>query len=275
MLPGTNRAASAASTASAPPTRLPLIDAARGFAILQMIVYHFIYDLDYLGFARVRMLIDQPWLAWRAAIVTQFVLLAGVSLALRAEFKPAWRDFWRRWLQIAAAALLVSVGTWLMFGPTFVWFGILHFVAAALIPARLATPLGAWNIALGLGAAALGLAWSSDFFNAAPLNALGFVTQKPYNVDYVPLFPWIGAMLTGAGLGTAWLRRRSTSSASSAASTAAPRAQPAPKPGAAALRGLAWLGRRPLTIYLLHQPVMLSILLAGLAIARALAGPAS
>ncbi|MCS7102022.1 MAG: DUF1624 domain-containing protein, partial [Burkholderiaceae bacterium] len=73
------------SIVTAPPEgadtpRLACIDALRGVAILQMIVYHFIYDLDYFGWIDIAMTRDQPWVGWRTAIVTQFLLLVGASL---------------------------------------------------------------------------------------------------------------------------------------------------------------------------------------------------
>jgi uncharacterized membrane protein len=114
-----------------------------------MIVYHFIYDLAYFGWIDLVMTRDQPWVSWRTAIVTQFLLLVGVSLVLRTSFKPSTADFWKRWAQIAAAALLVSLGSWLVFGPRLIYFGILHFVAAALLVTRPLLRLGTWNIALG------------------------------------------------------------------------------------------------------------------------------
>ena len=64
--------------------RLPLIDALRGLAVAQMIVYHFVYDLKYFGWVQLAMTRDQPWVGWRTAIVTQFLLLVGASLVLRA-----------------------------------------------------------------------------------------------------------------------------------------------------------------------------------------------
>ena len=68
----------------------------RGFAVAQMIVYHFIYALSYFGWWKLRMTQDQPWVGWRTAIVTQFLLLVGVSLVLRISFKPGFGDFLRR-----------------------------------------------------------------------------------------------------------------------------------------------------------------------------------
>ena len=37
------------------PTRLALVDVLRGFAVAQMIVYHFLYDLSYFGWLKLRM----------------------------------------------------------------------------------------------------------------------------------------------------------------------------------------------------------------------------
>lgn len=234
--------------AEAPTQRLPIIDALRGFAVTQMIVYHFIYDLNYFGWIAVWMNRDQPWVGWRSAIVSQFLLLVGASLALRRTYKPEWREFAWRWTQVAAAAALVSIGSWLMFGPRWIYFGILHFIAAALIVGRLTAPLGAWNLALAAMAIVAWFFCRDPAFNAFPANIVGFVTEKPRTEDYVPLFPWLAATLAGLGLGSVWSHR-----------------------GFALLPALQPLNRRPprlllllgtwaLTVYLLHQPVMIGAL---------------
>jgi hypothetical protein len=131
-------------------------------------------------------------------------LLVGVSLVLRTSFKPSTADFWNRWAQIAAAALLVSVGSWLVFGPRLIYFGILHFVAAALLIARPLLRLGAANILLGAICVFVGLTCTNEFFNTPPANIGGFMTFKPRTEDYVPLFPWIGIVLIGAGAAAQW-----------------------------------------------------------------------
>ena len=70
------------------PVRLPIVDALRGFAVAQMIVYHFIYDLNLFGWLKLRMLTDQPWIGWRTAIVTP-VPPAGRRQPGTAQFVPA------------------------------------------------------------------------------------------------------------------------------------------------------------------------------------------
>ncbi len=226
-------------------SRLTLVDALRGFAVAQMIVFHFIYDLSYFGWLELVMTRDQPWVAWRTAIVTQFLLLVGVGLVLRTSFKPSSADFWKRWAQIAAAALLVSLGSWLMFGPRVIYFGILHFVAAALLIAQPLLRLGAWNIALGALCMLIGLVYANEFFNTPPATIVGFMTFKPRTEDYVPLFPWIGVVLIGAGLAALWQRTQWR-----IPEVLMPLNQRAP-------RWLLFLGTWALTVYLMHQPILL------------------
>lgn len=229
--------------------RLPLIDALRGFAVAQMIVYHFIYDLNHFGWVQLQMKADQPWLGWRTAIVTQFLLLVGVSLVLRMSFKPGLVDFLRRWAEVAAAAALVSIGSWLMFGPRFIWFGILHFIAVALLLSRPLVRLGAWNLALAVVAFVAWLVYADPVFNATPANAIGFITQKPRTEDYVPLFPWLAAVLAGIGLGTLWQRAGWRVPA-----WLAPLEQRPP-------RVLMLFGTWALTVYLVHQPVLMGAMM--------------
>jgi len=231
-----------------PAPRLPLVDVLRGFAVAQMIVYHFIYDLNYFGWVTLRMLSDQPWVGWRAGIVTQFLLLVGVGLVLRTSFKPGLADFWRRWAQIAGAALLVSVGSAAVFGPRFIWFGILHFVAAALVLARPLVRLGPWNALLGIAVIALGLLYSHPIFNETPANIIGLVTRKPKTEDYVPLLPWFGAVLIGAGLAAIWQRRGWS------VVPALRRLNDKPP------QLLLFLGTWALSVYLLHQPILMGVL---------------
>jgi uncharacterized membrane protein len=233
---------------STPSPRLPIIDALRGFAVAQMIVYHFIYDLNYFGWLQLGMTRNQPWVGWRTAIVTQFLLLVGVSLVLRLAHKPGWRDFIWRWAQVAGAAALVSLGSWLMFGPRWIYFGILHFIAVALIGARLLAPLREWNFLLAAAACAAWWLYRDPAFNAAPASIVGFVTLKPRTEDYVPLFPWLAATLAGLGIGSLWQRRGFALSPMWQRLNANPP------------RWLVLLGTWSLTVYLVHQPVLIGLL---------------
>lgn len=233
-----------------PATRFALIDAARGLAVLQMVVYHFIWDLDYFGWLDLAMNRDAPWIWWRAAIVTQFLLLVGISLMLREALKPASADFWKRWWQVALSAALVSAASALLFGSRFIFFGILHFVAVALLLTSPLLRLKGWLVIAGVAALWLGWNVQHPFFSDPTWSALGFATEKPRTEDYVPLFPWIGVVWLGAALANFWKDRAWSLSPSLRLLD-----QHAPT-------GLQWIGRWPLSIYLLHQPIMMGVLWA-------------
>jgi len=189
-----------------------------------------------------------------------FLLCAGLGQAMAAAQGQSWQRFWRRWAQVAVAAVLVTVGSWLMFPQSFIYFGVLHGLALMLILVRLTAywgnwlwPLGALAIASNFLAESLlqtgPLAPWADGLNSMRWNWLGWISKKPVTEDYVPLFPWIGVMWWGAAAG-AWLIQKQPDWL----------ARPLPP----ALRVLAGLGRWSLSYYLIHQPVLI-VLVGGFA----------
>lgn len=226
--------------------RLPIVDAARGLAIAQMVIYHFCYDLQHFGWTQTAMTRDPGWIAWRSAIVTQFLFLVGISLTLRPDSRVGLGAvFTRRWWQIAGCAALVSAGSAVIFGPRWIWFGILHFVVVAQV---LATPLrrmGGVNLLLGAGLLVLGTQLQLAFFAPDHLSWIGFSPVKPLTEDFVPLMLWIGVVVIGVGAGNVW-RASASPWASALRDGKAP-------------RWLAAIGRWPLTIYMVHQPVLFGV----------------
>ncbi|WP_028311415.1 DUF1624 domain-containing protein [Derxia gummosa] len=235
-------------------TRIDTVDALRGFAVAMMVAYHFCYDLGMfrlVGWTPADMVTRPGWIAWRTVIVSLFLALVGASLALRQVRGVGAGAFWKRWARIAAAAALVSAGSWTMFGPRFIYFGVLHFIAAALLIVRLT---GRWGIGLNsvLGTAALALASlpGSAGMNAPPLNITGLYLDKPPTEDFVPLLPWLGVVWIGFALGMIW--------AGFGARTPRLLAVPVRTAGG---RALAHVGRWSLTIYLVHQPLLIGALM--------------
>ena len=230
-------------------TRFGRLDALRGVAMVWMATYHFAYDLNFFRLVRIRLSTDPVWTVQRLCIVALFLLCAGAgqALALRhasqaplcERFDPR---FWRRWAQVAGCALLVSAVSYAMFPRTFISFGVLHAVAAMLIVVRLSAGTGPALWGLGLAALLLPHLVASPFFDSRWTNWLGFTTQRPPTVDYVPLLPWIGAMWWGVAAAT-WALRQQPGWLEG----------PLPVP----LVPLAALGRWPLSFYMLHQPLLM------------------
>jgi uncharacterized membrane protein len=222
--------------------RWPLVDMARGAAILAMISYHFCFDLAFNGWLAADFVHDARWIAFRSAILGSFLFIAGFSLALAGAGGQSTTRFLKRVALIGAAAGLVSLGSYLMFPASYIYFGVLHAIAVMSLLARPALRLGRALALAGVAVLLLGTTVQHPFFDQPALHWIGLMTFKPRTEDYVPLFPWFGMMLLGAAAGVQAARgsRRATVEA-------------VPGPPS----HLAWLGRHSLAVYLVHQPILL------------------
>ncbi len=248
------RRVTATSTPSAPVRqRFDRLDALRALAIAWMAIFHFSFDLDHFGFTVQNFYADPFWTVQRSCIVSLFLFCAGVGQAIAIEQRQPWPRFWRRWTQVAGCALLVTLGSMWMFPRSFISFGVLHCIAIGLIAMRLTGGAGGWLWPLGLGAILLPQFAQHAFFDTRWTDWLGLVTRKPITEDYVPLLPWLGVMWWGLAAGQ-WLlarRRRWVTGALPAA-----------------LAPLATLGRWSLSFYMLHQPVLIGLLSAIVALRK-------
>jgi uncharacterized membrane protein len=225
-------------------TRIAGLDALRGLAIVAMIAYHFCFDLRWFGVTRWDFEHDWRWLAARTLILSSFLLIAGVSAVLAARQPTPMRRWLRHAGVIAGAAVLVTTGSYLMFPRSFIWFGVLHAIAASLLVARplIARPRLAALLAIVVIVA--GIAYANPHFDSRALGWIGFMTAKPITEDYVPLFPWTGVLLLGVAAGHALV------GAGFAPLTPLSRLP-------VVLRAM---GRHSLLVYLAHQPVMIGAL---------------
>ncbi|MEO5734204.1 MAG: heparan-alpha-glucosaminide N-acetyltransferase [Rubrivivax sp.] len=234
--------------------RYDRLDALRGVAIVWMAAFHFCFDLNLYGLLQPhqQFLSDPFWTLQRTAIVTLFLLCAGMAQAAafdgRSEQGRFTRGFWRRWLQVAGGAVLVSAGSAWMFPRSWISFGVLHGIAVMLLLTRAAAPLGRWLWPLGAIALLLPRMLAHPFFDSRWTHWVGLVTHKPVTEDWVPVLPWLGVMLWGLAAGQ-WLLRHHRGLAAGSIPAAA--------------RPLATLGRWSLSFYLLHQPVLIGALLGG------------
>jgi uncharacterized membrane protein len=233
--------------------RFQALDLLRGLAILGMVVFHFGWDLYYFGFSPVDVTSDPGWVLFQKAILSSFLLLVGAGLVLAHRNGIRWPPFWRRFAIILAAALLVTAGTWWMFPDYFVYFGVLHAIALfslmalpfVLVPAQV-------TLLAALAVITASFAWSDPGFEVRWLAWIGFWPVPPPTTDIVPVFPWYGVVL----LGIAGMRGILASGAAGTLKEWRSRNLP--------VRGLAFLGRWSLPVYLLHQPLMIAVFWAAL-----------
>lgn len=228
---------------------MQIVDVARGCALVAMIVYHFAWDLSFLGFIATDVGREPLWRAFAASIAGSFLFLTGVGLVLAQDAGRGWGAWSRRLGKIALAAAAVSLGTYVAFPDAFVYFGILHMIAVGAI---LATPfLKAPPLVSALCAAAVFVApqfVASQAFDTRWLAWIGFARTPPPTVDFEPVFPWFALVLAGVV-------------AARLAVDAGALTRLAAIGGEGRLsRPLAAMGRRSLLIYLAHQPILLAAL---------------
>ena len=228
--------------------RIDALDLARGVALIAMAIYHFTWDLENFGYVQPGLTGHGGWKIFARCIASSFLFLMGVSLVLAHTRGIHWRSFWRRWLGVVAGAVAITLVTFFVTPQGYVFFGILHEIALASLLglAFLRLPYGATALA-GLAVVALPQFVTTDLTDPKWLAWIGMAAKPPVSNDYVPLFPWFGAVLLGMAAAQyaasidAWSRLRLWN-------PTLRRAAP-----------LAWLGRHSLLFYLLHQPLLFGL----------------
>jgi uncharacterized membrane protein len=243
--------------------RLWEVDALRATAMAMMVVYHLAYDVHLLAPQLPVDPFNGAWRALQVATGSLFLGVVGLSFWI-AHAQAGARDItglalWRlqlpRTAQVLAAAALVSFATFVALGAEdVVRFGILHLIGVLLlIVLPVVVRLGRWNALLGVCVVAIGLAM--EVRSAVPgALAFGFIPPEK-GVDWYPLVPWAGAAFIGIAAGSvlypdgqrgALLRRLPVDS-----------------------RVGQWVarpGRHSLPFYLVHQPVLIALTAATMAL---------
>ena len=216
------------------PPRIHEIDILRGLAVMAMIYYHFIYDLVFFYGKP----FDLNHLSLRLAALAApvFFVLAGISTHFS-------KNILKRAAKVGIAALMVTVFTYLQNPDYFVLFGTLHFLATTMFLSYFFVHLSNGILLLmtfiSWGAGAF---FSSVSTNITWLFPIGMTYPGFRSSDYFPIFPFVAYTLIGILLGK-WLYADKKSMY--------PQLQ---------IPILQWIGRNSLILYLLHQPIFLTLL---------------
>ena len=234
-------------------TRLHLLDALRGFLILNMIAYHGMWNLVYLFDVRAPWYKALPGYIWQQFICWSFILLAGFCWSMS-------HSHIRRGLLVFGGGAVVSLVTCVFMPENRILFGILTCIGSCVL---LLTPVekllkkvpptagAAVSLILfmllrncnrgSLGFEKLVILKLPDWLYRNNLTAyLGFPHRGFFSTDYFPLLPWVFLFITGFFL------FRLTSAKGWNEKLFARGHFPV----------LNLIGRNSLLIYLLHQPVL-------------------
>lgn len=238
------------------------IDCLRGFAVISMLIYHFLYDLDFFGLANLELRSGVLFYIGRGAAFL-FILISGTVLSISrsrdlnsgtAE-KPAENFFkyLKRGLKLFSMGLIITGITWIFFPGQYILFGILHFFGVSAVLAYPFLKYGKENLLFGLFFGIVGFYLKDKTFSFSTLLWLGFRPESFVTLDYFPLFPWFGVLLTGIFLGNSLYKDGN-------------RQFKIPEADKFLLqKPFSWIGKHSLTIYFIHQPLFLGLLfLSGL-----------
>lgn len=202
-----------------------------------MIFFHLIYDLNYYYHIPVRY--DSGFIYYLGkAAASMFIFISGISCTLT-------RNNVKKGVILIFWALLVTAVTYVAVPGSNIFFGILHLLAVSTllfpifsrINPYLLLPLGTIIIISYLFTAKITM--PNNF-----LLPLGLLGENFSSVDYYPLLPWFGPFLYGIALGKLKYKERKSLFPF--------------KPSGKNFLDL--LGQHSLTIYLLHQPILLVML---------------
>ncbi|MFT7058657.1 MAG: putative membrane protein [Pseudorhodobacter sp.] len=227
------------------PSRLLGLDLARSLALLGMAIYHFTYDLELFGLIAPGTALNPPFSILARVVAGSFLALAGFSLVLAHDQGTRWAAFGRRLAVIGSAAAAITFATYFAIPDAFIFFGILHSIAACSVLGLVFLRVPVWLLlALAAFIAALPSYARFEAFDAPLLSFIGLGHILPVTVDFEPLFPWFGAFLAGMAL----------------ARMAQYFQLLHPRVASPFLTRISWPGRYSLWIYLAHQPVLIGIL---------------
>lgn len=243
--------------------RYNLLDTVRGVLIINMILYHALYDVVHIMGIPISWYTGPVGYIWQQSICWGFILLSG--FCFRLSRRPL-----RHGLTVLGAGILVTLATALAMPSERIIFGVLYLLGlSALVQcavwalwSRLDLPPFPAGLGLALSALAFFLTrevpsgyigfeglrlcplppwlYQWDFLAVLGLPGPGF-----WSSDYFPLIPWLCLYLCGYFLWRLIGSRR--------------KVMDRLRPG---VRPLAFVGRHSLVIYLLHQPLLMGLFTA-------------
>lgn len=233
------------------------VDVLRGFAIILMVIYHFIWDLHYFGLYQANLFVGAwPWFPRFIATLFTFTLGLSLTLSYTRETRsggqpPSFGKYLRRGGKLFGLGLVITGVTYFFIGPGFVVFGILHMLGLSTIAAYPFLGLDRRiSLVVGLLAIGVGICLDPMVVSYPWLIWLGVKQAGRSMVDYYPFLPWFGMALLGIFAGYSLYAQGK-------------RHFTLPDwPLVPPIRGLRFLGRHSLLIYLIHQPILIGLLMA-------------
>ncbi len=226
------------------------IDVFRGIALLMVVFFNLIYDLNLYQVTAIDLYQNPFGRVYIASGVFLFLGVSGGCLFLDYGRQIRWGHFWNRILRISLAALVVTVSTYLFNPKYFVYLGILHFIVLASFLALPFLRFRTFNLFLAVALLAFGYIGdlNAPTHYVPYLAWLGFGSNAAPTFDIFPLIPYFGDVLLGIFLTSQALREGKDYLFIKL------------NPSRPSNQFLSFLGRHTLIIYLVQRPIDIGLL---------------
>ena len=230
------------------------IDFIRGLAIILMIFFHILFDLNFYSITNFNLYSGFIFVIGRLSAIF-FILIVGVSLTIsysRVKNKLSTNEiifkFIKRGIKILFLGLIISLITWFYIPEGFVVFGILHFIGVSIVLSYIFIRYRFVNIILGLFFISLGFYLRNFSFDFYYLLPFGFIPNNFWTIDFFPLLPWFGLILFGITMGNLFYPDKKR------------RFEIIDLSNNFIIKFFCFLGRNSLIIYFLHQPIIIGFI---------------
>ena len=207
------------------------IDVLRGVAVISMIAFHVLFDLNYFSIIEY-----SPSTFFAYIIASLFLLLVGISYTISYNRDKKWKHHIKRGLKVFGWGIIITLITWITFPKNVILFGILHLIGLSIIIAYPLIKYKQKNLILGFVILLTGI-------------FLFPIIKPPFpTFDFFPILPWTGIILIGMYIGHQFYPKGK-------------RTFKIVKKPNIIFEFFSVLGRNSLLIYLLHQPLLIAFII--------------
>jgi len=214
------------------------IDLFRAVAITLMVIFHFVFDLNRFAGLDIEYLSGfWFWVGRSSALI--FIFLSGISSGFS-------RNTVKRGIKVFSFGMLITLVTYFIFKDEYIRFGILHFLGLCMVLFPLLKKLNnAVLLILAIIIAVAAIPLQNVLVDTFLLLPLGFMYDGFRSVDYYPLIPYLSVFITGVITYKVYYYKKQSLFRFSFEN-----------------KVIRKLSQKSLLIYLVHQPVIVSVIYA-------------
>ena len=210
-----------------------------------MVLFNYSITLDYFNLIRIPSSSLYRYIL-PVSIASIFIFISGVTsyISYQKQKEKVTRKYLIRGIKLLFYAILITLFTYVFVPRNAIFFGILHFFAVTSFLIPIFIKYNKLNLIAGLLFILSGVYLQQQTFGFSYLFWLGFIPENFSTFDYFPMIPWMGVILLGIYYGKYIAEKTQKIKFNSNFSNI-----------------FKFLGKHSLTVYLIHQPLLILFLI--------------